>query len=262
MDEDKMRGLMIDHIDGKLGQELSNYVENHINKNPDAKKEYDQMKSLLSVFEMEEELDVPGNGKADFLLMLEEQKMAPDQKSNGDEKVISIFNTHKNVWRVAAAVLLLFVGYWGGSLIDGNSSEMEALRLEMQETKELVMLSMMKENSASARMKGVMASYEIKVADDEVLTVLIQTMNHDDNINVRVAAVEALGIFSDNEKARDALINSIVTQEYPAVQLKLIALMVQLEERRAVEPLQEIIRNDKVISVVKDEAQYGLFKLL
>ena len=258
-----MRGLMIDHIDGKLSGELSSYVVNHIKKNPDAKKEYDQLKSLLSVIEMEEELEVPVTGKEEFLHMLEKQKAGEfNQEVAKDEKVVSLISYYKTLWKVAAAVLLLLIGYWGGSLINGTSSELEALRIEMQQTKELVMLSLMKEKSASERIKGVMASYEFIEADDEVLDVLIQTMNYDDNINVRVAAVEALAKFADNDKARDALINSIVTQEYPAVQLKLISLMVQLGEKRAVEPLREIIHNDEVISVVKDEAQYGLFKLL
>jgi len=87
-------------------------------------------------------------------------------------------------------------------------------------------------------------------------------MNFDDNINVRVAAVEALGNFADDEKVKDALIQSLVVQEYPAVQLKLIMLMVRLEEKRAIDNLQEIIQNDEVISIVKDEAQFGIFKLM
>jgi len=87
-------------------------------------------------------------------------------------------------------------------------------------------------------------------------------MNTDDNINVRVAAVEALGNFASNDRVRKALIESLGNQEFPAVQLKLITLMVQLQEKRAVEPLQNIINNNEVIPAVKDEAQYGIFKLM
>lgn len=257
-----MRELMIDHIDGKLDGELSNYIENHIEKNPDAQKEYDQLKELLNVIKNEEEEAVPGKGLAEFLQMIDDQKTILKSEGSKEAKVISIFSSSKTWSRIAAAVALIFVGYWGGSLINKNSSEVEALRLEMQQTKELVMISMMKDRPTSERMKGVLASYEIIEIDDEVLDALIQTMNTDDNINVRIAAVDALGKFSSNERVRDALIKSLVSQEYPAVQLKLINLMVELEEKRAVEHLQDIIHNEEVISTVKDEAQYGIFKLM
>ena len=79
---------------------------------------------------------------------------------------------------------------------------------------------------------------------------------------MRIAAVEALGKFAANDRVRKALIESLGRQESPAVQLKLIALLVQLQEKRAVEPLQKIINNNEVIPAVKDEAKYGIFKLM
>ena len=42
---------MIDHIDGILTGELRIYVENHINRNPDAKKEFDQLKELITAID-------------------------------------------------------------------------------------------------------------------------------------------------------------------------------------------------------------------
>ncbi len=262
MDAEKMRSLMIDHIDGMLTGELGSYVENHISKNPEAKREYDQLKELITAIDKDEAIEVPGSGKADFSAMLEEKKKSVQQQSKTGHSRTLTFSISKNIYRIAAAVALLVLGYFGGRIINTNNKEMEALRLEMNETRELMMMSMMKESSASERMKGVLASYEIAEADDEILDVLIRTMNSDDNINVRVAAVEALGNFAANERVRKALIESLGNQKFPAVQLKLITLLVQLQEKRAVEPMQNIIHNNEVIPAVKDEAQYGIFKLM
>lgn len=269
METEKMRSLMIDHIDGILTGELRIYVENHINRNPDAKKEFDQLKELITAIDNNVDIEVPKSGKTDFLTMLEEQKndtnkgKIPVQKKSkiGAPRSRSI-SISKNFYRIAAAVTLLVIGYFGGMMLHTNKKEMEALRMEMNETRELMMMSMMKESSASGRLKGVLASFEITDADDEILNVLIQTMNNDNNINVRIAAVEALGKFAANDRVRKALIESLGRQESPAVQLKLIALLVQLQEKRAVEPLQKIINNNEVIPAVKDEAQYGIFKLM
>lgn len=260
MDEDKIKELMIDHIDGKLDEGQSNFIENYIKGNPASQKEYTQLKEVLKAISHEHDEDVPDGGYADFLHMIEDQKSHLKQLNSGKGKLTPLFSS--KIWmRIAAAVSLVFVGYYGGSLLN-NNSEMEELRFEMQQTKELVMISMMKARSTSERMKGVLASYDIKEIDDEILDALIQTMNTDENINVRVAAVEALGVFSDNERAKDALIKALTSQEYPAVQLKLIALMVELGEKRAVKSLQDIINKEEVIQVVKDEAHYGIFKLM
>ena len=59
METEKMRSLMIDHIDGILTGELRIYVENHINRNPDAKKEFDQLKELITAIDNNVDIEVP-----------------------------------------------------------------------------------------------------------------------------------------------------------------------------------------------------------
>ena len=56
-DKEKMRSLMIDHIDGNLTGELSKYVENHINKSEEARKEYEQLKEVMDIMKGENEID-------------------------------------------------------------------------------------------------------------------------------------------------------------------------------------------------------------
>lgn len=55
------------------------------------------------------------------------------------------------------------------------------------------------QQSASQRMVGVSVAYELKTADDQIVNVLVRTMNEDPNTNVRLAALEALGKFNEED---------------------------------------------------------------
>ena len=83
-------------------------------------------------------------------------------------------------------------------------------------------MSMMKQESASERLKGILTSSEFDQVDEDIIDALIMAMNQDSNVNVRIAAAEALAKFSADEKAKSALIASLNNQNYPAVQMKLI----------------------------------------
>jgi len=258
-DQEKMRSLMIDHIDGKLTDELSKYVEGHIDKNEDARKEYDQLREVMMLVDQEEELETRPEWKNEFLEMLESEKQIALEKKG---EVITMTFDKGFVFKVAAAMALLVIGFATARLIEQDQSEITALRLELLETKELVLLSMMKGKSPSERIKGVMASYEMDDQNIKILDVLIRTMNTDENINVRLASVEALGRFADNEKVKEALISALVTQHYPAVQIRLIDILVEIGDNSAVDLMQKLADDEKIVPYVRDEAQMGVFKLM
>lgn len=257
-DKEKMLSLMIDHIDGKLTGELSKYVENHINKSEEARKEYEQLKEVMQLMLNEEELEPGSQNRQQFLNLLETEKGDQLHKKN---KIVALQSRWGNVYKIAAAVSLIVLGFLFGKLISRDNGKMDALQAELQETKELVLLSMMKQESASERIKGVMASYELDHGDDEIINALINTMNTDDNINVRIASVEALGRFSSNEKVKSALIEALAAQEYPAVQIRLIDILVQTGDKKALEPMQKVAEDEEKLQSVRDLAQMGVFKL-
>ena len=107
-----------------------------------------------------------------------------------------------------------------------------------------------------------MQALKSKNADEDIIDALIMAMNSDININVRIAAAEALSLFSDNEKARLALIASLNQQSFPAVQMKLIDILVNLGDKNALNPMRRFSEKEDVLRSVKDEAHMGIFKLL
>ncbi len=130
----------------------------------------------------------------------------------------------------------------------------------MAATKALV-LNSLNDQSASSRIGAVNASYLIADMDNDIINAFVNTLNTDENINVRLAALEALRKYADDEKVRKALIASLSIQDKPAMQIVLIDLLVQLKDKRALAPLKKITEDEENIDAVRDEANYGIFKL-
>jgi hypothetical protein len=258
--KEEMNSLMIDHIDGKLTGELGKYVERHIEKHPEALREYNELKEVINLLDFNDDLEVPEKGKSDFLTMLEEQK----GKTNDTSKIRKLNWLSKNTfYRIAAAVALVLVGYLGSLWVDSvRQSDFQVLENELNDMKELVIKTMMKQESASERIQGVLTVNELKEPDEEILSALITTMNYDDNVNVRMAALEALTNYAQHEQVKNAFIQALLNQDNPTIQIKLISILVNMEEKRAVDPIQKMIDDENISTFVKDEAQYGLYQLL
>lgn len=167
--------------------------------------------------------------------------------------------------RIAAGFSMLVIGVFAGWLIGnkgGESSDVAALRDDINEMKQLVALSQLRKESASDR---IMATYEFKKLDsanDEILDALIYTFSNDDNANVKNAAAEALFKFGNHDKVRKAFIKGLTTQTDPILQIKLIDMLVGLDEKRALPKLQEMMQGEAQMKVVKQKAAQGIGKLL
>lgn len=264
MEEHKMKELMIDYLEGNLSGELKSFVADHIEKDERWEKDFEELKEVMEAMENTTDLEPNSSLKVDFEAMLriemsEEKLNYSNEKQN--ELTKSIYWNSPKMWmQIAASVTILAVGIVLGINFTNNKAELLALQEEMENTKQLV-ISSLQNQSASSRLNAVNVSYQMNSMDDEIVDALINTMNTDENANVRLAALEALSQFADEEKVRKVLIASLTTQDKPIVQIALINLMVQLKESRAIEPLKNILNSDEAIEVVKDEANYGVFKL-
>jgi len=250
---------MIDYLDGNLTGELKDFVTKHIEKDGRWKHEFGKLKELSTLMDNSIELTPDPSLRAEFEKMLAEEIAVASTKPAAK----TIHWSSPKMWmQIAASVAILVVGVLVGNKFNADSQQQEltALRLEMEATKQLV-LSSLGNQSASSRIGAVNASYQMNAMDDDIVNALINTMNTDGNANVRLAAVDALTEFADEENVRKALISALATQDKAVVQIALINLMVRLKEERAIQPMQQIIQDENSIEVVKDEANYGVFKL-
>ena len=134
-------------------------------------------------------------------------------------------------------------------------NEIGSLKKEMQATKDLMILTMLKRESASERIQAVNYSYELQKPDENVLNALIYTLDFDQNINVRSAAVDAIARFGNIPEVRNALIKSLLKQQEPTLQISIIELLTTLNERRALPALRLLVEDDGVSEFVRQKAE-------
>lgn len=127
--------------------------------------------------------------------------------------------------------------------------------------RQMVALSLMAQQSASARLNGVSWAYRAEPSDTEVLSALISAVDHDPNVNVRLAAVDALHAFAASPVTRKAVVESLPRQDAPLVQVALIDLLVDFRQREAAPELRTLASGTAVNDGVKQRALWAIGKL-
>jgi hypothetical protein len=167
------------------------------------------------------------------------------------------------------ALAVLLVGIFLGAQLNlapstsdlQQSQEIATLRGELSAMKQMVALSLMQNQSATDRLRGVNWSYELGQPGQEVLTALVDTLTHDPSVNVRLATVDALRQFGDRPVVRQGIVEAMARQESPMVQVALIDFAVDLGERASIQTLQQLTEDQQTDSAVRERALKGLAQL-
>jgi hypothetical protein len=195
-----------------------------------------------------------------FYAMLREEK----------RKTASSFSFTMPSWswlapRLAFSFTLVVVGFGSGYLLSNKESdgkEVASLTKEIVELREMMMLSMIEKESATDRLKAVSLASDMDNVSQQVTTALFQTLNNDPNVNVRLAALEALLPYAKEPKVREKLVLSIAKQDSPIIQTSLAEIMVQLQEKTSVKELEKIIQDDKTPLDVKNRIKESINVLI
>lgn len=162
---------------------------------------------------------------------------------------------------LAAAIFLagLLAGSWTTPLQGGG--ELQRLQNEVAQMRQVMMLSLIDNGSATERLKAVNISSELNRPEPRVKEALIRTLNRDPNVNVRIAAVEALLMRASDPDVRSALVASIARQDSPLVQAALADAMLVLQEEGAIEELRELLRQEDMDATLRTKIQDTITKL-
>jgi hypothetical protein len=169
--------------------------------------------------------------------------------------------------RAAVAASLLIMGALGGWRLTpartggGEASDVAQLRGQVENLRRLVTLSMLQEQSASARLRGVGYTYQMLQPDREVRQALLYAVDRDSNVNVRLSAVDALEKSGGDPAVRQALADAITQQDSPLVQVALIDLLVEWRDAQAGPALRALARNPQANETARQRAAWGLEKL-
>jgi anti-sigma factor RsiW len=165
-----------------------------------------------------------------------------------------------------ALVLVLFLagGIVGGMLGyrmgsgDVDTGGMVQLREEVRTVNRLLIVSLLQQQSASERLQGVSWSYKFDRSDPEVTGALLQALNQDPNVNVRLAALDAVSGSIDQPEVRAGLIHSLEHQTSPMIQLAVIDLVVRGGIKESTDALKKLKEAPGVNDVVKQRVEQAL----
>jgi len=164
------------------------------------------------------------------------------------------------------ACLFLVCGFLIGRQSDrGDSTEVKKqladLQGELAATRQTVALSMLQQQSASQRLEGVSWSTRLPEPDPKVMGALMHTVRFDNSVDVRLAALDALGRYADRPEVRRELVDVLQTTQSPMVQVALIDLLVDLHDKSAVPQFKKFQQDPHVNPTVKKRVDWGIQQL-
>jgi hypothetical protein len=252
---EEMRAHFADVLSGSSRAERE--LEPHLAICPECRGELARMRALWSELgRLPQEEPSPALQRR-FYEMLDHAKQA--EASRPVNRLKSWMRGPLFVPLAAAACLLigLFAGYLTGR--PGKSeTEVAQLRGEVASLRQVVALSLLQNQSAADRLRGVTYSNEMGDPDREVLAALLDRLNYDSNVNVRLAAVDALQRFGRDAVVRQGARESLAKQQSPLVQIALIELVSEWKDRQSAPVLQRLAAQPSLNPSVRQRAERAL----
>jgi hypothetical protein len=158
-----------------------------------------------------------------------------------------------------AAVLVLGIGIGRQTAPPpAPDPQLAMLREELRGMRQMVTLSLLQQQSASERLKGVSFTSQIERPGSEVTVALLDTLMHDANVNVRLATIDALKRFAASENVRRGVLDALTRQTSPLVQIALIDYVVETNDRGAASTLRRLSSDPMLDQAVRGRAAQAL----
>jgi hypothetical protein len=263
--------LLPDYLQGRLRADHAAEVEKHLAECAACGEEAALWKKLAL---LPEEQPSPAL-ESRFKAMLESYQEGRWEKTNlASEKSKTPFPMLWGLgnWRqlpaagIVWACLFLICGFLVGRQYDrGPNADLQqklaTLEGELAATRQTVALSMLQQQSASQRLEGVSWTTRLPEPDPKVMGALMHTVRFDNNVDVRLAALDALSRYADRPEVRRELVDVLQTTQSPMVQVALIDLLVDLHDKSAVPQFRKFQQDPNVNPTVKKRVDWGIQQL-
>lgn len=162
--------------------------------------------------------------------------------------------------RLAFAASFTLLGFLAAYVFVNRTTapEVQQLTQQVSDLKEMMMLSLLEKEAATDRLRAVSLTDEMEQASTTVTDALIKTLNNDENVNVRLAALDALKPYVADSSVRMALVKSISLQESPLIQVALAELMGAIQEKKSLKEFEKMLKSESTPEEVKKRIQKNL----
>ena len=129
--------------------------------------------------------------------------------------------------------------------------EIASLRKEMKMTQELVILGLLKDHSASERLKGINYAAALNDPKPAVIQALINTLRDDESLNVRLSTIETLERFKPTDEVKKVLVSQLTQTSEPTEQTTLIETLVRMRVRESLPVFDKLQKDTNVDESVR-----------
>ncbi len=256
MKEEHVQELLIEYLDSTLTEAQRKMVTAHVKDCSRCSEELAQLQTMFKAFDKEVPAIPPSSIKTNFLKQLanEEHRVSKEASPIAMRSIPST-NWVPNSLKLAASVALLIGAFLTGKYQASQKSNVmvTTLKTEGNEIRETAMLALMENKSASRRIQGVNFVVQFENPDEEIVSALTDRMLHDENVNVRSAAVDALSRFLESEAVKTAFIRALGTEKDPSIQIAVLQNLVHIQEKKAVGPMKKLLEQEDTQPFVKKE---------
>jgi len=233
-------------IDGKLEKELSVQIAKHLEGCEACSSLHSEMRSFLQFTDSIPEVEPPKGMEEEFMQMVE------TEFANRHTRVLTIPE-----WIKVAAMIIVVLGTFAGGYFTGSGNQNnQQIQAEINQLKQEVWMTGLRGYSGPQKIEAV---YNIKASgkpEGELIDALVYTMNSDKNVNVRLAAINALsGMVNENEKVKSELIHSLSIQKNPLLQISLIQVLTESGIKEAKDEIESISDNENTDQRVREYAK-------
>jgi HEAT repeats/Putative zinc-finger len=259
-----------DYLDGMLSPADASEVAEHLRVCDECAEEMDQLRSTWEMLGA-----IPAVPADSAVLRARVEAAIAGYRQGAEVRQPSRLRDRLEAWlpswpapgliaQAAAAAVVLMLGVLlgrQGAAPPAPDPQLSALREELRDMRQLVTLSLMQQQSASERLKGVSWTSQIEQPGGEVVTALLDALIHDPNVNVRLASIDALGRFAERDLVRRAMVDALERQTSPLVQTALINFVVETRDRDSVATLRRLAEDPMVENSVRSRAAWGVQRL-
>ncbi|MBZ5506909.1 MAG: zf-HC2 domain-containing protein [Acidobacteriia bacterium] len=263
--------LLPDYLQGRLSSELAGEVEKHLASCVTCGEEAALWKNLALFPEEQPSPALESRFKA-MLESYQEGRWEKSSLATEKSKTPAPMLWGLGNWRqlpaagIVWACLFLACGFLIGRQSDRGADndvqkKLADLQDELAATRQTVALSMLQQQSASQRLEGVSWSTRLPEPDTKVMGALFHTLQFDNSVDVRLAALDALSRYAGRPEVRNGLMEALQTRQSPLVQVALIDLLVDLHDRGAVTQFKKFQQDPRIDPTVKKRVDWGIQQL-
>jgi hypothetical protein len=261
---------LLAYVSGNLDHEASEAVKEHLTSCDTCRHEYESLRTFWETLDASpDEMPVSSLGPAfrDMLSAYERdaKRTGWTRSSLKPERLLGrILYGHPALQFGLAAAFLLVGFLLGLALKSGNgaNNDIAQLRKEVGQLRTLVAVSLLQQESASERLKGVSWSSRLYEANPDIRNALFNTMKYDHNVNVRLAALEALSHDIGNATVRQEIIRALPDEKSPLMQLALADILVQINDSEARQALEQALGRSDLHPDVRKRIKQGIQLIL